>query len=316
MCVWLQTMSATTTQCPTCNTRFKVSDEQLETHQGMVRCGRCHAVFNATEFLQDDSPSPQLNLPIALEEAPQTTAAELVDELDTAPAPEEDLKELDYSLEQPAHEESESLANKSIELPETEHLISAISAKEEASEALTLAQKIEFTNSPDSLSVELGKKKIAWSWLGGSLLLVIILLAQTAYFFRINLAATHPEWKPALISYCKLLNCSIPLPQDADLLSIESSFLEADPVKPGVIVLNALLRNHAPYAQAYPQLELTLTDALNSSLAIRTFKPAEYLKPGIDELPGLALNREINVKLKLDTTDLMPSGYRLLLVYP
>jgi len=30
----------------------------------------------------------------------------------------------------------------------------------------------------------------------------------------------------------------------------------------------------------------------------------------------LAANRELNVKLNLDTTDIKPSGYRLFLFYP
>jgi len=39
--------SLTSAQCPECNTRFKVTAEQLSGHQGKVRCGVCRAVFNA-----------------------------------------------------------------------------------------------------------------------------------------------------------------------------------------------------------------------------------------------------------------------------
>ena len=73
---------STITQCPTCNTRFKVTQEQLDAHQGLVRCGCCQAVFNATEYLQDDKSSPQLDLPIA----PETPRQESVD-LSPDPAP-------------------------------------------------------------------------------------------------------------------------------------------------------------------------------------------------------------------------------------
>ncbi|BAK78151.1 MJ0042 family finger-like protein [Pseudogulbenkiania sp. NH8B] len=40
-----------TTQCPGCQTRFKVSDAQLAVANGLVRCGRCAHVFNATEHM-------------------------------------------------------------------------------------------------------------------------------------------------------------------------------------------------------------------------------------------------------------------------
>ena len=63
------------TQCPQCGTRFKVSHEQMETHLGMVRCGRCQEVFNARQHLHDDQPSPQLSLPILDEDAEWTQPA-------------------------------------------------------------------------------------------------------------------------------------------------------------------------------------------------------------------------------------------------
>ena len=39
--------SLSSAQCPECNTRFKVTAEQLLAHRGKVRCGVCRAVFNA-----------------------------------------------------------------------------------------------------------------------------------------------------------------------------------------------------------------------------------------------------------------------------
>lgn len=39
------------TQCPNCETRFKVNEAQLRVAQGKVRCGACLAVFDATEHL-------------------------------------------------------------------------------------------------------------------------------------------------------------------------------------------------------------------------------------------------------------------------
>lgn len=281
---------STSTQCPQCNTRFKVSQEQLDAHQGMVRCGRCQAVFNAAEHLQDDQPNPQLDLPIAPEEIRQISA-----ETAAGPAPATH-EELDFNHIIPAR----------VERP----------GKIEHAEPVTLAQRIAFVNDLDAPPAEPVKKHQRWPWAVGCLLLLIILLAQAVYFFRAELAANMPGFKPLLASYCELLQCTVPLLQKADLVSIESSDLEADPAQSNVIILNALLHNRAPYAQAYPHLELTLTDTQDKALARRTFRPAEYLKPADDEKQGLAANRELSVKLNLDTTDLKPSGYRLFLFYP
>jgi len=304
-----------TTQCPTCSTRFKVSQAQLDAHQGLVRCGRCQAVFNATEYLQDERPNPQLDLLMtanAGEQTPPEKSAEIAVEfpVESTPATHQ---ELDFSLSAPAHLDPQNEEPRQTETQVREWQPATAQIK---SEPITQAQKITFTHLPDEAVSEPDEKKSVWQWVVGSLFLLITLLAQAAYFFRVEIAANQPGFKPALVSYCNLLQCSVPLPQKADLMSIESSDLEADPAQSSVIALNALLRNHASYAQAYPQLELTLTDAQDKPLARRTFSPPDYLKPGEDQMQGLAANRELSVKLNLDTTDLKPSGYRLFLFYP
>ena len=45
------------TQCPRCQTRFRVTAEQLETANGRVRCGACLAVFQAREALAETETS-------------------------------------------------------------------------------------------------------------------------------------------------------------------------------------------------------------------------------------------------------------------
>lgn len=43
------TQSSLQTQCPKCETRFRVTDDQLSIAGGKVRCGNCMSVFNALE---------------------------------------------------------------------------------------------------------------------------------------------------------------------------------------------------------------------------------------------------------------------------
>lgn len=46
------------TQCPHCNTRFRVTDAQLEVADGFVRCGVCDEIFKADESAHVDSATP------------------------------------------------------------------------------------------------------------------------------------------------------------------------------------------------------------------------------------------------------------------
>lgn len=154
-----------------------------------------------------------------------------------------------------------------------------------------------------------------WPWAVGTALVTALLVVQAAYFFRIEIAARAPGLKPALLAGCDILRCDIPLPQNADLLSIESSDLEADPAQPGVITLSFTIRNAAPYTQAYPNLELTLNDANDVPVGRRFFHPAEYLKTAEDAKAGLASERESAIRLTLDTTGINAVGYRLFLYY-
>lgn len=42
------------TRCPHCATHFRVAAAQLEIREGMVRCGRCSAIFNARDHLNEE----------------------------------------------------------------------------------------------------------------------------------------------------------------------------------------------------------------------------------------------------------------------
>ncbi|MFH2133700.1 MAG: DUF3426 domain-containing protein [Pseudomonadota bacterium] len=314
-----------TTLCPQCATRFKVSEEQLDAHDGLVRCGRCQNVFNAREHLQDDEPSPQLSLlideePSQAKEAPDEDAGE-PSATENQPA-QEDIPESEQDEATPAETgDSDSPAGTDEISSEDEASgqpdLSPIPNLTELEEApTTLAQQVQFIDDPaeeDKPAAPKRKHHLA-TLLGGALF--VLLSAQATYHFRDALAVKLPGLKPLLVELCGQLDCTVELPRDIDLLSIESSELEADAKLVNVITLHALLHNRARYSQAWPSLELTLTDSRDDVIARRTFHPADYLKDE-DELElGIGHNRERDIALRLDTTDLRPSGYRLLLFYP
>ncbi len=274
---------STTTLCPKCNTRFRISEQQFDACNGLVRCGRCQAVFDARENMQNDQPDPRLDSPIAdtVHEQVEDGAAQIG--LHEIPAQFDNVHSSVAAIGNPAN------AAPFIRTRET----AFTRAAGDNTELLPLPEKP------------------AWPLAAANLALLLILLLQGAYLFRVQLAADIPGLKPALVSFCKFYRCTVPLPRRLDLMSIESSDLSADPAQPSVITLDAILRNQALYAQSFPNLELTLTDEQNRPLARRTFSPAEYLGSGNDEQQGLSPNRELNIKLNFDTTDLKPSGYKL-----
>lgn len=167
----------------------------------------------------------------------------------------------------------------------------------------------------ESYEVEFLSKPSSRPWAFAVFLMLLLLLAQGTYLFRVDLAARMPELKPWLVRYCQILRCTVPLPRNAGMMSIESSELKDDPAHNSQIILVALLRNRAAYAQTFPDLELTLTDLQDNALARRIFRPEEYLPEPDNAADGFPANQELGIKLRLDTTELKPVGYRLVLYY-
>ncbi len=317
-----ETLMSGTTLCPHCNTRFKIIAEQLEAHQGMVRCGHCLQAFDARPSFIPTQPNPQLELPMLDETVEESSGAEAVPSADIAATIEETAPATDTGLiDILSTAEEEAAQAEPLEIPQSDLLdfhqpvageVEAPAVEEPV--APTLAEQVAIVQ--DEMEEEKPAASRRWPWAVAASLLSLVLLAQAAYFLRVELAARLPGLKPALVGYCKMLGCSVPLPQNTDLMSIESSDLEADPEHVNQITLNALLRNRASYPQAYPNLELTLNDTQDKPLARRIFKPVDYLPPQENEQAGLLPNHELIVKLYLYTSDLRPTGYRLVLHYP
>jgi hypothetical protein len=107
----------------------------------------------------------------------------------------------------------------------------------------------------------------------------------------------------------------VPLPRRADLLSIESSDLQADLAHPSVMVLTATLRNRASYVQAFPALELTLTNIQNQTVARRVLTPPDYAQRDTRPESGFAPGSELQVRVYIEAAALTPTGYRLYLFH-
>jgi len=262
-------------QCPQCGTHFKITPEQSKTHQGKVRCGQCHHVFSAADHRS--SAPQQLDLPLMLEDIEDATGL-----FETYDPHSSNLNAVSISPQAAARK-----ANNFSHIPD-----------------------VHVTQEDQPAS-----KRHTRLWLFGSTIVGFVLLLQIIYFLRADIAARLPGLKPTMLQICAKLKCNLPLPQKVDLINIESSDLESDPAQASIITLHATLRSSAPYAMTYPNIELTLTDLQDNALARRTFKPTEYLSPAEDEKLGLPANRDSNIKLHLNTTDLKAAGYRLFLYY-
>lgn len=176
-----------------------------------------------------------------------------------------------------------------------------------------LAMAVSWDTTP--LSEKPSRKKSSRLWSVAAIFISLVLVLQIGFRFRGELAHRFPDAKPVIQSICAELNCDIPLPQQAELISIETSDLRADGANLSVMVLSATLRNRATFVQSLPALELTLTDAQNKTLARRVLTPRDYGLSGARLESGFTANSELPIRIFIDTGTLKPVGYRLYLFY-
>jgi hypothetical protein len=156
------------------------------------------------------------------------------------------------------------------------------------------------------------------AWAFAALLAFIVLVGQVLYRYRAEVAAMVPAARVPLAAACLRIGCVVPLPRRPELMSIDSSELQADARRANLIALNAVIHNRAGFSQDYPALELTLTDEADRPVLRRVLQPGDYLdtRGRAAASHGIAPGAEASVRVFLDTGGAHATGYRLYLFYP
>ena len=151
---------------------------------------------------------------------------------------------------------------------------------------------------------------LLWPYLVFLGLLLLALFGQLSHHYRSEIVLRLP----VLAGVYGMFGVDVPLPQDEALVSIETSDLQLDSGR-GLFVLNATLKNRAPFAQAWPSLELTLTDVNDRVVARRVIAANDYLP---SDAPGsaFAANADMAVRLWIEASGIGAAGYRLYIFYP
>ncbi len=297
-------MSAT--RCPHCQTRFRVTAAQLALREGLVRCGACRTIFNASEHLLNQPAEAEVEAVVATDEEADGRMTLI------------DFGSLRAG--QPA-----VTSNMQDELDALSKAIADLQAKpwrEPPPQELT-AQHDEAPASeptPPPAFVEEARQRsrraARWRWLLwlGLPLLLAALAAQLGYFFRDEIAARSPEAGRYLRAACARLGCQIALPRHIDLLSLESSHLQEVPGQEAQYALTALLRNQSDTAQAWPSLDLQLRTEAGQLLVRKVLEPVNYLNAA-ELKKGFAAHAEQEIRVSFELAEEHPGGFSVTLFY-
>lgn len=301
-----------TTECTHCSTRFRLLPAQLEVAQGMVRCGSCRKVFNATEHLnigaqedrikddfliQDD-----LNVNLDAPEFKQELARLAQQEYHArqhANTPESAAEQpLSTPITEPPFDEeawaAQLLAEEGLAEPVTEDCSDTdqqqISSSPAHNEHANTAQpnrrqepqlREEF-NDLDLDPIELDwqpkpspwKRRIIWGFL--SCITLGIFIAQYTYANFDDLARNQHS-RALLQRICPLIGCTLPKYVNVELIKSSNLMVRKHPDFKDALLIDAVIYNRAAYVQAYPLIKLNFLNAEADIIASRSFTSAEYL---------------------------------------
>jgi predicted Zn finger-like uncharacterized protein len=236
------------TQCPECLTVFKLGSAELAAARGAVRCSHCNAIFDA--------------LPTLSEQLPAEPIGKLERHVEQAAPPQ-----LGLPVFRPTRGTQGSLNFDPDERPR---------AHERASGAP------QFTRSRRH-----SRQRRNGTWIAGSLVLMLMLGGEIAWAER-SLWINDPNLRPWLEKACAALGCQVPLRRDDDLLQLASRDIRPHPSVPGALIISATLQNAADFAQPFPTVEITLSDLDEQRIAMRRFRPNEYVSDPRILAAGLA----------------------------
>jgi len=232
---------------------------------------------------------------VADETTIEAAAATLVEETNAAPVTPEDADGESLRIEggtetidqatpgiEPAEiETAQSDAAQSDTLTATAPVIAAASA----SVTQALPAMPSFTR--QVVRPGLHPRTAGWQW-AVLVVLSLVLALQVLLADRARLAA-DANWRPLVARLCGALGCSIPAWHEPDAFAMLSRDVSPIAGEAGGLNVQATFRNDARWAQDWPVLLLSLSDADGRVLGSRAFTPREYLgatAPPTELAPG------------------------------
>lgn len=257
------------THCPHCDTRFRVTEEQINTADGYVRCGVCKEVFNAFEIASKDENQPSL--------------------LDTESV-ENNQHSLSEEADNNAETEAETTVANSADIQSTN--VEAINYGEISAVDDAGKDTFDFFDEtvneslphvvPDQFRETSSSSKSAIStilWSFACLVLTITLSLEYIWFNR-DQFNDITAFKTVIDRACKKFTCENVSFRDASKMELITRNVYSHPNEKNALIVDVTMKNNAEFAQPYPVLQIDFSDIRGNTVAARRFLPSDYLTIG------------------------------------
>lgn len=276
------------TQCPNCETRFRITESQVKIAEGFVRCGICQEVFNAYEvttqnesqysLLKEDSATNNLE-----QETPGLSAEDNKkpgkSDTESPLAAFLDSHSITPDIVKPGTKQADVESDKTINFNETSATDESRKEAfdffdEENNESLPHVVPDKFrepqkNGSPGVISTLL--------WSAGILLLTSALVIEYAWFNRHQLNQI-PQMQAFLEQLCQQVDCNKITMRDPSKIELVTRNVYSHPNEKNALMVNVTMKNTANFAQPYPIMQIDFSDIRGGKVAARRFLPKEYLE--------------------------------------
>ncbi len=140
---------------------------------------------------------------------------------------------------------------------------------------------------------ELPEVKSRWSWVlpffwtVATLVALVVIVAQLAWFNRDRLLLEYPELLPYAKQICAEFDCQLIREKDVSKIKLVNRDVRLHPTYQDTLLVNAAMKNELSIRQPYPKVQLTLFDTSGSLLGYREFIPEDYLDDSIEIEKGM-----------------------------
>ena len=263
------------TQCPHCQSVFRLHASALAVARGFVTCGDCDKVFFSLERLADEPGKAEpLDLPAQKSELPRVLMH---------PVPETEV--LDGLSPAPVMTATQDL------------------------DELPLADVPPVLRPDLSRRQQRARARRSRRWARVSTLLLLLLATQLLWQARLPLMQAYPVITPWVQRFCAAAGCAARVatpPAQIDLLARD---VREHPQYAGALLVNATLFNREKQPAPYPVLQLAFLDRNGEAVGVRRFLPRDYLDASIDPAQGMPPARPVQILLELQDPGPRAAGF-------
>ncbi|HTT07542.1 MAG TPA: zinc-ribbon and DUF3426 domain-containing protein [Gammaproteobacteria bacterium] len=285
------------TRCPRCSATFKLLAEHLRAAHGRVQCGRCYIQFDALENLIDAAAgSPPFTTDGAVSGEPSTPRLMPVPQPAAVPDTTMD-EDLSFSPNEP---EMGNVPLQEMDQSSVEVEGAVIGDEDVPSEEGEESSQISFDEElPYPLEAAPAKKRTSSIWTFFSMLLLLLLAGQLAWWQYDEVLGRWPQLRPIVEQVCQRLHCTVGVRRDLGAIHIVNRDVSEHPRFQHGLLLKLTFMNQAGFVQPYPVLDLVLFNQAGQAIGERRFQPREYLPAGTVVESGMPPGQSIYAVLEL-----------------